>query len=705
MNACGPSQLVMALAAALLVATPLDLHADVVRIEILSRQPASDGRAVGTVGEFEIVRGKIYGEIDPADPRNKIIQDLELAPRNERGKVEYVATFALAKPLDLTKAARVLLYQVVNRGNGQVTIGPEGYISLISGWQGDVVPTPNNQTIVVPVAKARDGRAVTGRVIARFIDVPKGVSTAPIRLASLGTPQPYLPADLSDRGAVMTMYSSESRSGAQQGQQTIARSDWAFANCEKTPFPGTPDPTRVCLREGFRADRAYQLLYATKDPLVLGVGLAATRDVVSFFRYAERDRSGTPNPVAGAIDRAVSIGDSQSGNFIRTFIHLGFNQDESNRIVWDGAFPRIAARQTPMNLRFALPGGAAGLYEPGSDGIVWWGPYRDRTRGLKPAGLLDRCTASKTCPKIIEAFGSAEFWGLRMSPDLIGTDAKSDIPLPDNVRRYYYPGTTHGGGRGGFRVEPGDLASFGGAQCELPQNPNPQADTTRALTRALVEWVTRDTAPPPSRYPTLANGDLVPATRAAIGLPDIPGVTFNDEILNPVLDYDFGPSFNIADVSGVMTTVPPRVRRVLPTYVPRVNRDGNETAGVASVLYQAPLGTYRGWNVIRTGFFAGQGCGFSGGYVPFARTKAERLAKNDPRLSLEERYGTQEGYLCVVRRAAEQAVSDRFLLPEDAQRLVAEATTSTVLPTLAESTEENVAIGRALCAAGSRDRS
>jgi hypothetical protein len=702
MNACRRSRVAVALAAAWLTATALDVRAEVVRIEIVSREPADGGRAAGAAGEFEILRGRIYGELDPADPHNTLVQDLALAPRNERGKVEYVATFSLAKPVDMTKAARVLLYQVVNRGNGQVTIGPEGYISLISGWQGDVVPTPNNQTIVVPVAKARDGRVLTGRVMARFIDLPNGVSTAPIRLASLGTPQPYLPADLSEKGAVMTMYSSESRSGAQQGLQTIARSDWAFATCEKTPFPGTPDPTRVCLREGFRADRGYQLVYTAKDPLVLGVGLAATRDVVSFFRYADRDRSGTPNPVAGAIDRAVSIGDSQSGNLIRTFIHLGFNQDESNRIVWDGAFPRIAARQTPMNLRFALPGGAAGLYEPGSDGIVWWGPYQDRTRGLKPASLLDRCTASKTCPKIIEAFGSAEFWGLRMSPDLIGTDAKADIPLPDAVRRYYYPGTTHGGGRGGFRVEPGEPASFGGTPCELPQNPNPEADTTRALTRALVEWVTRGTAPPPSRYPTLANHDLVPATRAAMGFPEIPGLTFNDQIVNPVLDYDFGPSFNAADLSGVMTTVPPRVRRVLPTYVPRVNRDGNETAGVASVLYQAPLGTYLGWNVIRAGFFAGQGCGFSGGYVPFARTKAERLANNDPRLSLEERYGTQDGYLCVVRRAAEQAVTDRFLLPEDAQRLIAEATASKVLPAVAESSDEDVAIGRTLCAAGSQ---
>jgi hypothetical protein len=702
MNAARRYQVVIGLASALVAATPLDIGAEVIRLEILSRQPANDGRPVGTIGEFEILRGKVHGEIDPADPHNKDIQDLALAPRNERGKVAYVATFALAKPVDMTKAARVLLYQVVNRGNGQVTIGAEGYISLISGWQGDVVPTENNQTIVVPAAKARGGGILTGPVQARFIDVPDGASTAPIRLASLGTPQPYLPANLAEPGAVMTMYSSENRSGAQQGRQTIARSDWAFANCEKVPFPGTPDPTRVCLRDGFRSNRGYQLVYMAKDPLVLGVGLAATRDIVSFFRYADRDRNGTVNPVAAAIDRAVSIGDSQSGNFIRTFIHLGFNQDESNRIVWDGAFPRIAARQTPMNLRFALPGGAAGLYEPGSDGIVWWGRYEDRTRGLKPGSLLDRCTASKTCPKIIEAFGSAEFWGLRMSPDLIGTDAKTDIPLPDNVRRYYYPGTTHGGGRGGFRVEPGGPTSFGGAQCELAENPNPEADTTRALTRALVEWVTRDTPPPPSRYPMLANGDLVPATAAATGLPDIPGLTLNDQVVNPLLDYEFGPSFKAADISGVMTTVPPRVRRALPTYVPRVNRDGNETAGVASVLYQAPLGTYLGWNVIRTGFFAGQGCGFSGGYLPFARTRAERLAKNDPRLSIEERYGTLEGYLCVVRRAADQAVRDRFLLPEDAERLIADATASKVLPALAESSDEDVAIGRALCAAGSQ---
>jgi hypothetical protein len=357
-------------------------------------------------------------------------------------------------------------------------------------------------------------------------------------------------------------------------------------------------------------------------------------------------------------------------------------------------FPRIAARQTPIILRFGLPGGAAGVYEPGSEPALWWGTYHDRTRGRRPASLLDRCTATKSCPKVIEAFGSAEFWGLRMSPDLIGTDAKTDIPLPDNVRRYYYPGTTHGGGRGGFRIEAGLVQSG----CELPANPNPQSDTTRALTAALVEWVVRGTPPPASSYPRVSKGELVPATKSAVGFPDIPGLRFTDGLVNPVVDYDFGPDFIANDLSGVISLQPPRIKQVIPTYVPTVNADGNETSGVPSVLHQAPLGTYLGWNVTAAGFFKGQACGFAGSYWPFARTRADRAATKDPRLSVEERYGTLEGYLCVVTRAAERAVADRFLLRADADRLIAEAKASGVLPENAASTTDARALAATLCA-------
>jgi hypothetical protein len=490
------------------------------------------------------------------------------------------------------------------------------------------------------------------------------------------------------------MSASESATGVKGGTVTVPRQAWAFADCRATPFPGTPDPTRLCLKDGFDSVKLYELVYTAKDPLVLGIGLAATRDIAAFFRHAAADSAGTPNPVAGIVKHAISIGDSQSGNFIKTFVHLGFNQDLSKRIVWDGVFPRIAARQTPLNFRFAQPGGAATLYEPGSEPIVWWGRYDDKARKRGAGSLLDRCSATKTCPKVIEAFGSAEFWGLRMSPGLIGTDAKLDIPLPANVRRYYYPGTTHGGGRGGFRI---DANPGGRGACVLPDNPNPQADTTRALTNALIAWVKDGTPPPESRYPQLSAGELVPAATAALSFPDLPGVRLKAAAVNPVLDYDFGPGLLANDLTGVISRQPPRIIQVIPTHVPKVNADGNETSGVASVLHQAPLGTYLGWNLTASGFFKDQVCGFSGGYVPFVKTRTERLKTQDPRPSVEERYGTLEGYVCVVERAVAKAVSERFLLKDDGNRLIDQATRSDVLPRNADSPPANQDLARTLC--------
>jgi hypothetical protein len=670
--------------------------AQVTRLEITAREPMPP--APGVPLAYELIRGRVAGDVDPADRHNRIIQDVALAPRNARGRVEYVATFALAKPVDMTKASGVLVYSVVNRGNGAAVPSPDGHVMLVSGWQGDLDPAPALQTIQVPIATRPDGSPITGSVLARFVNVAPGTTTVPLRLGSIGAGVPaYPPASLDQPTASLISAASETSRGVKGGLVPIPRRDWAFADCRTTPFPGTPDPTRVCLKGGFDPARLYELSYTAKDPKVLGLGYAATRDIVAFFRHAAADAAGTANPIAGRTTHAIAIGDSQSGNFIRAFVHLGFNEDLAGGRVWDGVFPRIAARQTPMNVRFAIPGGAAGLFEPGSEPALWWGRYTDRARGhTKATSLLDRCTATKTCPKVIEAFGSAEFWGLRMSPDLIGTDAKADIPLPPDVRRYYYPGTTHGGGRGGFSL----AAPAPPAGCTLPANPNPQADQTRALTAALVDWVVRGTPPPASRYPTLARRELVPPTKQATRFPDVPGLTFVDDLANPVLDYAFGSAFVADDLSGELGPMPPRVRRSLPTYVPVVNADGNETSGVPSVLHQAPLGTYLGWNVTAAGFFKGQACGFQGGYWPFAATKAAREAAHDPRPSLEERYGTHDGYVCVVKRAADRAVADRFLLRSDADRLIAEATSSAVLKPDADSSAEARAIAATLCGAG-----
>ncbi len=647
------------------------IQARVTRIVVERRDsPAFGGQVFGNAGRYEILSGHFFGEIDPKDPRNSIIMDLQFAPRNSRGMVEYAATFAMSKPIDMSKSNGVLYYTVSNRGRGTPVGSDDGRVNVLSGWQGDLIQKPDAETIIVPVARKPDGSPLTGPVLERFINAPLGAKTLDLATPTYFGLTYQHPLTLDTAQAKLTRRTSQNATPV-----TVPSTEWAFADCDATPFPGTPAPSKLCVKGGFDPAAEYLLVYTAKDPLVLGVGYAATRDFNSFLHYSAQDDTGAPNPLAKEIKWVISRGDSQSGNFIRSFIHLGFNQDEAGRMVWDGAHSHIAARQLAMNLRFAVAGGYAGLYQPGSEGVLWWSDYPDTIRQRPTAGILDRCSTTKTCPKIFDTFGGVEFWFLRQSPDLVGTDAKADIPLPPNVRRYFFPATTHGGGPGGFRADPPPPPNG----CALPANPNPENETMRALTVALIDWVSKGSEPPPSRYPRLDHGELAAATKAAIGFPNIPGAPSPDGIVNPVFDYDFGPDFNYNDESGLITKQPPSVKRILPTLVPKVDPDGNDVGGVPSVLRQVPLGTYLGWNVIAGGFDKGKICGLSGGYVPFAKTKAERTAAGDPRLSLEERYGSHQAYVDAVKAAAERAVAERFLLRADADRLIAEAAASSVL--------------------------
>ena len=661
-----------ALAAALRL--PLAAEARVTRIAVDATE-AVPGAIPG-----ERITGRAYGELDPDEPGNAIITDIRLAPRNGRGRVEYVARFTLTKPADMARASGVLWYDLVNRGapvepgRGATTPLQFGHVALISGWQGDLAQTDRNWAVQVPVAANPDGTPVTGPVLARFADSRPGTRSRPLVL--LGTPVVYDAASLDTSRARLVSKASETRAGEAGGVREVPPEAFAFADCTEAPFPGRPNPRMLCLRDGFDPALLYELTYEARDPWVLGIGMAAMRDVAAFFRHEARDEAGNANPVAGRITRAVAQGISQSGNALKTFLHLGFNRDEAGRRVFDGANPHIAGRLTAVNLRFGLPSGSGTLYEPGGEGVLWWDSYEDRARHRVAAGLLDRCRATDTCPLIFETFGAAEFNARLMTAALTGTDARGDIPLPPNVRRYYFPGTTHGGDpAGGF-----DRAPRPAAGCAMPRNPNPETETMNALQVALVEWVTRGTEPPSSAYPRLA--DLRANTREAMGFPVIPGAPAPTGLAVGVMDYDFGPQLSANDFSGVITRQPPAIRGTIPPLMPRVDADGNETTGVPSVLHAAPLGTYTGWNVVADGFFRGQPCGggLTGGYVPFAATRAEREAAGDPRPSLAERYGSREGYACVVRAAARREVERRFLLPTDAARLVTEAEASRNLP-------------------------
>ena len=237
--------------------------------------------------------------------------------------------------------------------------------------------------------------------------------------------------------------------------------------------------------------------------------------------------------------------------------------------------------------------------------------------------------------------------------------------MPDNVRRYYHAGTTHGGGPGGFM-----LGTASANRNVLASNPNPERDIDRALYAALVDWVVHGTTPPASVYPSVANGQLVSATSSAMGWPAIPNAPAPDGVINAVLDYDYGPEFRYNDNSGVIAQMPPTVRRVIPALVPKVDADGNDVGGVHSILFAVPLGTYTGWNPIASGVLKGRERSLAAGYIPFARTRTERLAAGDPRVSIEERYPSLAAYTAAAERHANVLVAARLLLPEDAARLL-----------------------------------
>jgi hypothetical protein len=332
----------------------------------------------------------------------------------------------------------------------------------------------------------------------------------------------------------------------------------------------------------------------------------------------------------------------------------------------------------------------------GSEGPQWWHKFPDYVRGLPPGGILERCESTHTCPKIVETFGGAEVFALKMTTSWVGTSADNDIPLPKNVRRYYLPSSTHGGGNGATTENPANV----GVNCPgnnwgrgtLRPNPVPATGLVNRLRVALRDWLMHDTSPSPSRWPTLRERTLVDPTKAAMGfpsgVPDIPDSIFLPEnFIFPVLDYDWGPEYDHSEASGNPTNAPPPIRHVIKMKVPRVDADGNELGGVPTVQRDAPLGTYLGWNITAgpddaqydgRPFHAGQVCNYVGGMVPFFKTKAQRLATGDPRLSLEERYGTHAGYVAAVTAAANNAFERGYLLEAGRDALIAQAVASDI---------------------------
>ena len=639
----------------------------------------------GSAGTYEQLDGIVSGEVDPNDRRNRIIQDIALAPRNARGKVEYATMFSILKPVDSSKSNHTLLYDVVNRGNklinGFLNVGAtpadpagdgflekQGFILVWSGWQADALPGSGRQVMtVVPVAHHEDGSPITGAVRQEYTP---SVAVPSEQLAGNAVTAPIETAPLNN-SATLTR-----RVHQDDPKDLIPRDQWTFADCGTAiPFPGTPSTKRACLKGGFDTNHIYELVYQGTDPQVMGIGFAATRDLVAFLRgskpkHHEDDDGddaavapGPVNPLAGAVHDTIGFGISQSGRFLRTMLDLGFNQDENGNRVFDGLDAEIASYRISLNIRFAQPTRLSGTQHtekqfPGQESATTWGDSHDRFSHID-GGLLDRCRRSETCPRIFNTVSSTEYWQAGMWATTVDADAGEDVAIPGNVRIYHWSSTGHGG-------SPPAAKTSTGTACEQFSNLNSYTYNFRALLVALQAWTATGDEPPHSLYPTLRSGTLVPADQ--VKFPKIPGVTFED-IFNSRQVLDRGPRFDSRTDSGVMNE-PPMVKYTYRELLPKVNADGNEVDGVRSTQLRVPLGTYSGWNTRKANFAHPDLCDLTGQYIPFAVHQADR--NGDPRPSLEERYGSKAGYMAEVKEAVQEQVEQGMVLPDDAATIISQ---------------------------------
>ena len=638
--------------------------------------PTFEGRSFGAVGQYEKIVGRAFGVADPKDPIDAGIVNLDRAPKNAQGLVEYDVDFYILKPITPDRGNRTLFYDVVNRGNknlhttfnvgagggndptkaadaGDGLLMSQGYTLLWSGWQGDVLTGNSRLTARFPIP-TNNGAPISKKIWSEFVFEAPGMFTVPVSWDRGPDVKPYPAVESAMASATLSR-----RPGADAESQPIARGEWSFDKCPdgKAKTASTVD---VCYPAGFSTNFVYDLVYEARDPMVMGLGFAATRDIVSYLRYDATEANPLVPKGSGQnpLKLALGFGSSQSGRFLKDLIYQGFNQDAAGRKVFDGAIPHISgSRKTYTNYEFAMPGRFStqleGHHAQGDQFPFTYATLTDPVSG-KTDGVLAKCTAQRACPKIMHWDSGLEFWSARSS--LVVTDPKGtqDVAIPENVRLYLFSSTQHG-----------PAATPAKGICQQLTNPLQYRETQRALMMDLQAWVANEVPPPPSRFPRLADGNLVPSVpQNGQGFPAIPGVTFTGRVNHlSVIDYTQMPARH----------VPGQDYRVL---VPKVDADGNDVGGVRAAQLSAPLGTYTGWNLRAAGFMQNEGCYLNGSYIPFATTAAQRMASGDPRMSLEERYGTRQKYVDMVTNGTKGLVADRLLLQEDADRLVKAAQTT-----------------------------
>ncbi len=654
------------------------------RLEITSTEPFAEGHAFADTGAYELATGRAHYAIAP-DYTPRIV-DLEYAELNPSGLVEFAADICILRPVDWSRGNARLLFGYGNRGNkrelqffndapagndprtlsdaGNGFLMRRGYSVVWGAWEGDLLPGNGRMLLDVPTAH-QDGAPITGKVRSEFIAIQTGVHSFP--LSSDISTRSYPTASLDTQTASLTR-----RRYATDPRQQVPHDAWQFARIE-TGSSGldaqgaqraiVPSDTHIYLHDGFTPGWIYELVYTGRDPLVLGLGHVAVRELISFLRHATHDNADTPNPL-GQVEKAYAWGRSQTGRCLRDFVYNGFNEDLQGRRVFDGVLPHVAgAGLMWMNHRFAYAVSPAGQehedhYNAADRFPFTYGYCTDPVTGKQDA-ILKRPDSD---PLVIHTQTSTEYWQRRGS--LVHTDIEgNDAVIPDNARVYMWSSSQHFADPNLRGPSHGICQQF----CNIVQT----SMFFRAMLDAMDRWATDAIPPPDNRIPLRADGTLVDAKSWAQSFPLIPGVQ-RPRGPNALPRLNFGERF----AQGILDLEPPEIINApaYPTFVPAVDIDGNDRAGVRAPMVRAPLGTYTGWNVRQRGQGHGAMHEFTGSYIPFPDTEAEAQVTQDPRSAILARYPTKQHYIDAIEEAAKVLVAEGFMLQEDLTRAVALAT-------------------------------
>ena len=657
-----------------LLASATDLLAAVTRIEITEKYPYANGREFEGIGAYERLLGRVYFSVDPELEVNQQVTDLDKAPRNKAGKVEFSADLEIVAPVDRSKANGTLFYDVNNRGNrlalrvfneeADEFLMRKGIVLVWSGWIAEVMPDIEDSyldktTLMrmdAPIA-TDNGKTITGLTRLEMVtDEP----TERINVTTRDQLGSYVPTESGLKKATLTVREKEA-----DQRQPVPRDQWSI---EVTPisapdYKHSPAKVELVMPSKLQPGLIYELIYEAKDPVVQGLGLASIRDLISFLKYDNTAENPLVVKGKSIIKQAIGFGVSQSGRCLRVMLNQGFNGDEEGRIVFDGMIPHVAGAGLGFfNYRFCSPSQFGGqhtchLYPTDMFPFAYekdFDPYCGKTDGL-----LEKARAADVVPKIMHIHNSAEYW--HRSGSLVHTDpmSKKDVQIPENVRIYAIGGAQHGWGN--------DLTAREPVHGTQTHNPTDYRPHLRAMLMAMIEWIENGTEPPDSVYPKLSDSNLVPWEEKASGWHPLPGVKYPEVIQRPEL-LDNGPLF---ETERILTVHPPKVLKTYSVLVPAVDGQNNEEGMLELPFVAVPIATFTGWNLRDEAIGApGELLTLKGSYIPFARTKAERMANNDPRLSLEELYGSKEKYLEQVAAAMEKLVQQRHLLAEDVPSLM-----------------------------------